>query len=288
MEIIHFDHPGEFQDHVLEILVQHEAENNLILGILANLIADEYSETKPYLAIYRDSRGIQAMALCTPPWPVLVSYEHPPPGKIVLKTMLADMQDALQDDFMGLTGNKVFVSRLVSQWEENSGKKAILKMAMRIYKLEEVQPISGIPGEMRSAEKGDRELLEDWFAGFQREALNEEPDLERVQKQVKAYLSADYRIRGLMIWEVEGQPVSMAGFAGPTPNGIRINAVYTPPHLRKNGYASAVTGGLSQHLLDQGHSFCFLFTDVLNPTSNQIYQQIGYRPICDVDRYLFG
>ena len=90
-----------------------------------------------------------------------------------------------------------------------------------------------------------------------------------------------------MIWEKKGIPVSMAGYAGPTPNGIRIGAVYTPPEQRKKGYASAVTGGLSQHMLDLGYRFCFLFTDLLNPTSNHIYQQIGYKPVCDVDRYVF-
>lgn len=288
MEILHFNHPGEFQDQVLETLVQQEAENNLILGILANLTAGEFSETKPYLAIYRDSGGVQAAALGTPPWPVLVSYEHPPPGKKVLKAMLADMQDTLQDDFTGLTGNKTFVSRLVSEWEGTTGKKAILKMAMRVYKLEAVQPAVGIPGGMRSAVPEDRELLEKWFAGFHRDAFNEKPEHEHIQKRVNAYLTADLRIRGLMIWEVEGQPVSMAGYAGPTPNGIRVNAVYTPPELRKNGYASAVTAELSQGLLDQGYSFCFLFTDLINPTSNRIYQQVGYKPVCDVDRYLFG
>ena len=79
----------------------------------------------------------------------------------------------------------------------------------------------------------------------------------------------------------------MAGYAGPTPNGIRIGAVYTPPDLRRQGFASAVTASLSQHLLDQGRKFCFLFTDLLNPTSNKIYQQVGYRPVSDVDRYDF-
>ncbi len=41
-------------------------------------------------------------------------------------------------------------------------------------------------------------------------------------------------------------------------------------------------------MLDEGRSFCFLFTDVDNPTSNNIYQQIGYRPVCDMPLYQFG
>jgi len=45
--------------------------------------------------------------------------------------------------------------------------------------------------------------------------------------------------------------------------------------------------GVSQHLLDGGRIFCTLFTDLANPTSNHIYQAIGYEPVCDVDEYQF-
>ncbi len=288
MDIIHFEAPGKFQEHVLERLAQHEAENNLMLGILANLIAGEYRGTKPYLAVIQVGGNIQAVSLCTPPWPALISYENPPPDADTLEAMLADMQETLQDDFIGLSGNKEFVSRLISHWEEATEKMAILEMSMRIYKLEEVQPVRGIAGRMRPAEKEEQNLLEDWFSGFHRDAMNEEPNLKRIKRLVKVYLSADPQVRGLMIWEKEGQPVSMAGYAGPTPNGIRIGTVYTPPEQRNNGYASALTAKVCQHLLDLGHRFCFLFADLLNPTSNHIYQQVGFNPVCDVDRYLFG
>lgn len=80
----------------------------------------------------------------------------------------------------------------------------------------------------------------------------------------------------------------MAGAGGRTPNGIRISAVYTPPDLRCRGYASALTAAVSQDQLNRGRRFCFLFTDLANPTSNKIYQEIGYRPVCDYDLYRFG
>jgi predicted GNAT family acetyltransferase len=43
----------------------------------------------------------------------------------------------------------------------------------------------------------------------------------------------------------------------------------------------------SQEHLDAGRRWCFLFTDVENPTSNRIYQAIGYRPIRDVRVFHF-
>jgi predicted GNAT family acetyltransferase len=79
----------------------------------------------------------------------------------------------------------------------------------------------------------------------------------------------------------------MAGASGPTPKGIRIGAVYTPKALRRRGYASTLVAALSQAQLTAGRTFCFLFTDLANPTSNKIYQDIGYMPVCDVDEYRF-
>lgn len=52
-------------------------------------------------------------------------------------------------------------------------------------------------------------------------------------------------------------------------------------------YASALTAAASQDQLDAGRTYCFLFTDLANPTSNHIYQQIGYEPVSDVNMYRF-
>src|SRR5436189_143738 len=92
---------------------------------------------------------------------------------------------------------------------------------------------------------------------------------------------------GIVLWEDGGAVVSMAGFGGRTPSGTRIGPVYTPPDLRGRGYASALTAALTQRLLDGGLRFCFLFTDLANPTSNSIYQRIGYEPVSDVGLWSF-
>ena len=62
---------------------------------------------------------------------------------------------------------------------------------------------------------------------------------------------------------------------------IGIAYVYTPPYYRRKGYATSFMAQLSQMALDQGFKRCVLYTDLLNPTSNSIYQKIGYEPICD-------
>ena len=81
--------------------------------------------------------------------------------------------------------------------------------------------------------------------------------------------------------------MSAVGYGSPTPTGVRIGPVYTPPEFRGRGYASALTAHVSTEQLAAGRSFCFLYTDLANPTSNKIYVAIGYRRVCDSVQYAF-
>jgi hypothetical protein len=74
-------------------------------------------------------------------------------------------------------------------------------------------------------------------------------------------------------------PVTIAALARSTRRGVTVNAVYTPPEQRGRGHASALVAALSEEGLRRGKEFCVLYTDLANPTSNAIYQRIGYRPI---------
>ncbi|TML53864.1 MAG: hypothetical protein E6G15_08530 [Actinobacteria bacterium] len=89
------------------------------------------------------------------------------------------------------------------------------------------------------------------------------------------------------LWVDHGIPVSMAGVGSPTPHGIRVGPVYTPLDLRGRGYASNLVAAACSAALKAGRRFCFLFTDLANPTSNSIYQQIGYRPVSDSAQWAF-
>ncbi len=59
------------------------------------------------------------------------------------------------------------------------------------------------------------------------------------------------------------------------------------PELLGKGFASALVGRMTDALLEGKHRYCFLFTDLANPTSNGIYQRIGYEAVTDVDQYAF-
>lgn len=288
MEIHRYQNPQRFQKVVLPDLLEHEAENNLLLGILSGLIAGEFQEEEPYLAALGEGDRVELVVMRTPPYPVLLSYREQSLPEEMLDLIVEELWSAFGGELSGVTGHPALVSRLASRWEDRASVQAEQEMAMRIYRLEEVQPVPDPGGGLRPAGARDGELLLAWYAGFHREAMGREPEPERVQRGVSRFLQAEAGQRGLVFWEVDGEPVSMAGYSGPTPHGIRIGAVYTPPAHRKQGYASACVAALSQDLLDRGFSFCFLFTDLLNPTSNHIYRQMGYRPVTDVDTFHFS
>ncbi|NMG11196.1 GNAT family N-acetyltransferase [Brasilonema sp. UFV-L1] len=167
-------------------------------------------------------------------------------------------------------------------WHSLTGQSYHLKMALRAFQLEQVQPIFKATGELRLAtRKSDRELLIRWYEAFALEALGTveskvEPIVERLLQLGIAY-----------IWE-DKIPVSMACHVRVTPNGAGVSVVYTPPEHRRKGYASACVAALSQTLLNQGNRYCFLFTDLANPTSNHIYEAIGYQPVGDLFDYSFS
>src|SRR2546421_9200364 len=91
----------------------------------------------------------------------------------------------------------------------------------------------------------------------------------------------------MWLWDIDGRVVSLSGVSGPTPHGIRVAPVYTPPELRGRGYAGNLVAAASQAQLDAGRRFVFLFTDLANPTSNHVYRAIGYEPGTNVDQWVF-
>jgi predicted GNAT family acetyltransferase len=95
---------------------------------------------------------------------------------------------------------------------------------------------------------------------------------------------------GQFLWETAGQSGEPVATAARTPvvGGMaRVAPVYTPPEHRGKGYGGAVTVAVSRDALEAGAREVVLFTDLANPTSNALYQRLGYRPVSDRHLLLF-
>ncbi len=275
MKLTLTEDPHAFQERAFSFLLQNEVENNLMIGLLQRLIADKHDAADPpYYCVVEDAGRVVAAAMRTPPHNLIVPRCPPP----VLEFLARELH-ARGLPLPGVIGPSEAADCFAGAWCAVAGVESRLQMAERIYRLDQVSWPPPVSGRFGVAQRQDAELAIEWARAFNEEALG---SIDDVRPMVERRLDEG----ALFFWR-DARPVSMAGAARSTPHGTAVAPVYTPPELRRRGYASAVVAALSQRILDGGKQFCCLFTDLSNPTSNSIYQKIGYRPVSDVNMLAF-
>ena len=263
------------------VLEPDEARHNLGFGICSTLIDSPRAYPEFHLwTVEADGRVVGA-ALQTPPHNVWLAR----PCRDGAIEALARELDARGLELPGVTAAEPEVDEFADEWERLRGLRRRLVHAQGIYKVSAVRMPAGVPGRLRDATPADRPLLLEWWHRFVTEALHDGGPETDVEAAVDRRLES--RAAGVVLWEDDG-PTSFAAYGGETPHGVRIGPVYTPPERRRRGYGSALTAALSQRLLDEGRTHCFLYTDLANPTSNRIYRSIGYELVCDSAMYEFS
>lgn len=276
MKLRSYSNATEFRDQVFPFLCQNEAQNCLGIGIINTLINQPENYPKFYLWALIESGKTQGVAWMTPPHPIGLSNL---PDQAL--DLLVDEVSKFDERPKAVIGPEAEADAFAKKWTARHVLSIRSTMKQRIYQLNNVNLPFSVPGEMRVVEQKDQTLLEKWSASFIRDCGMGDGS------GASSYAAHAITSRSRYFWIVDGEPVSMAGASGSTPSGIRINWVYTPDNLRGHGYASALVAKLSQKMLDEGRKFCFLYTDLSNPTSNSIYQKIGYRPVSDAVHHNF-
>lgn len=287
MDVVRLDDAAAFLAEAEPLLLADEARHNLILGIAGTIRDTPDLYPLRSLWLVRDDGEVVAAALRTPPYNLILAKPRSTPALATLAEAVAD-----SEEIPGVVGTEPEIHEFAELWSEHSGVPGRVNMRQGVYALDQVELVPTVAGSARVATNDDRELALRWWIAFGEEVFHEGgPGSERAEASVDHKLGSS--TGGILLWEDDGEPVSLAGWGGLTPNGIRIGPVYTPPKLRGRGYATAVTAELSQRLLDGrlfegGRSFCFLYTDLANPTSNAIYERIGYRRVAKAAEIIFG
>jgi uncharacterized protein len=263
----------DFLREVRAYLERQEAVTDLMLGLASRLAEEPLAYgSPPYLAAVAGEQGPILAALMTAPHNLILHSEQD--SISVALELLA--QDLIKGRWVvtGVVGPVQLAEAFAGMWARRTGAIRATGMSQRIYKLSGVIHPRYSPGGLRLAGEDDTGLVVRWMHALQQEAMpnspRPSPDLTHTRIDE----------RDVFLWDDDG-PVSMAVKTRSTRHGVSVGWVYTPPELRRRGYASSCVAALSQQLLDAGFEYCTLFTDLSNPTSNHIYQQIGYRPVCD-------
>ncbi len=277
MQLQRFQDVQQFYERVQDYLICHEAHHSLLFSILHILLhsPDRYPHPS-YLATVEAEGNVIAVALRTPPRKLVLSKMTD------LQASQLIAQDLVQESkkLPGVLGLTPEARAFVAAWQNLTQQPAQLALELRMHQLQTVQPIAPVSGYLRPATESDHSLLTQWNQDFMLEALG---GLDEDPAQTATYQLSQQRV---YIWQ-DQEPVSMVNARPSTPNGATISPVYTPLAYRRKGYATAAVAALSQQLLNQGYRHCFLFTDLANPTSNHIYQMVGYQAIADWHDYSF-
>ncbi|MCP4304155.1 MAG: GNAT family N-acetyltransferase [bacterium] len=274
--------PAEFKRRTRSLLAD-EARHNLIRGILWTLLDDrDVDEDYSLFVVDEDGESVAA-ALMTDPYSLILA-------DAAAEAALTELVAGLISDSVpvpGAIGNRPTVDVFVEAWHKAAGETVTLGMEQGIFSLERLVPARRVAGAAHPAGPADAELVFQWMNEFIDEALPDEPrDDASLRRSIDRRLAGDGP-GGVWVWDVEGRVTAMTSHGSPTGSGIRIGGVYTPPAERGNGFASALVAAQSGWLLNLGYDFCFLFTDLANPTSNAIYERIGYRQVAEGASYTF-
>lgn len=224
-----------------------------------------------------ESQGaIAGVAVMTPPRGLVLAYGLAPGAVEALARHLHPSA------VPSVLGPRDAVAEFANLWRRLRGVPSREGMRQGIYELRSVVHPHYSPGRLRQAVWDELSLLAQWRSQFIAEAGAFPETPEQNRRAAEALLAEGTAY----LWD-DGGPVSVAVAANPTPRGMRVGLVYTPPQRRKRGYATSCVAALSQQLLDSGREFCCLFADLANPTSNHIYQEIGYRLVCEWDEAIF-
>ncbi len=282
-ELKTFTDTTSYSNRVIDFLLLCEADNNLLFGILEKIVINPhcYGEIGPNLFTVEDDGKIELVAFQTPPYNLVISQVD----DLETVDLLANELYKINDKLPGVVGVKGVSSRFANRWKERSGADYKIAMNERIYQLTGVDHSGMDRFELLQADEIKHQaLVVNWSMQFHQEAIG---DIPGGNELFKKQIISDIKNGKIYLLRDGDLIVSMAKYSGNTPNGGLLNLVYTPIQYRKNGYASECVAKVSQKILDGGKDRCFLFTDLANPTSNGIYQKMGYKAVCDVDMYSF-
>jgi len=271
----------QFYNDTFDVLMRDEAQNLILLGnlIIGNEGKDKTGWRDPanwLMATVSDDNDILITALMTPPHNITLYATY----NIINPQAINCLIDGLKDfNIPGITSEKRLAEYFAAEYTARYGLTYKVYMDQRIYELKAVNPDIKKIGSVRLLDEKDMYFFPYWLEAFYSAGTYGKTEMS-IPQDGEVYRSR-LSTKKHYVLEVDGIPVSMAGYTRELQNAVGIAFVYTPPYFRGRGYATSCVAQISQMALDRGYTSCVLYTDLLNPTSNSIYQKIGYKAVCD-------
>jgi len=252
--------------------------NQLPLAIAETCVRDP-ERYGPDAVFYSVELGgaICGAAVQTPPWHVQLSDASPEAAR-----ELAQVFAANHPPIPGVAGPDDAPAQFAATYVAERSGTYVLEFSLGVFGLTSVNELREAGGRWVVATPDHAALLQRWLEAFHDEATPQDPS-PNPDSGARAAASG----RAHLWLHDDEEPVSFVLSSRDIEGWASIGPVYTPPALRGSGYATALVAAVSRHFLAQGRPGCTLFTNLANPTSNAIYERIGYRRVGSANRFAF-
>jgi GNAT superfamily N-acetyltransferase len=276
VELLIFDEPGSWDDadsfagRVRPILAEHPVETSVLGSWIQHAMDSQLMDRTDWLLLLDAGRPVPVGA-------AMRTVRH----DLVLAPLADTVRDRAVDalarrlavevpDLPGVSARPEDAEAFAQAWRRQGGRAARVEMADHAYQIRYPPAGPDVPGRGRPTGPADSAHLLGWLAAFYSEALGAAADAAREQAEARLARGS------LLIWDVDGEAVSLAGLTGPALGVARVGPVYTPPQRRGQGYAGAITAFAAREALARGATICMLYADIHNPTSNHVYSDLGF------------
>lgn len=274
MKFQQYEDVEKFANMINPFLKVNEDKYSLFLGVLERIKVGAYEN--PYMATIEENGELLAIFQMTPPHPLNIIFVD---EKQIAKSADLCITELIKQAIPveSIISVKEWAFLFAQKWQEKTGGSYSLLMDQGLYRLDKVEEsLEMSEGTWRYATANDELLIEEWYAQFEKDTgLSTTAPIE-IKKRVKAMLDE----KEVFLWENQEEVVAMMKKSRPTAKGVTVSLVFTPAEQRKKGYGRTLVAAVSRELLKE-FEFCVLYTDMLNPTSNKIYQEIGYKKLVD-------
>ena len=289
MELRFYDNPFPFLDIAADHLAEEPVLSTVVAGV-ATRIADEreagiaWPEGVPcWFAVVLEGNQVVGTAMRTAKFGAYPAFLLPMPDEAA--RMLAGEVIARGETLTAANGALPAVEVFCAELAAAVGGETRVAQHTRLFELGELVEPAPVAGRLRPATLDEQALVSSWYDAFMADA-DEQAGREPGESAHESPGPEDMRRRieggRVFVWEDEsGQPVHVTAASRPSYGVSRIGPVFTPKEHRGRGIASAAVAEVSKLLLASGERAC-LFTDQANPTSNKIYEALGYRRVVDM------
>ncbi len=289
MELQFFDDPAAFLTMAGDVFAEQPVLSTVIAGVSERIRLQQadgvpWPEGVPcWFAVVTDGEEIIGTAMRTAPFGEYPAYLMPMPDDAVhlLAQALLDRDEIV----LGANGALPAVQVFCEDMAAATGKSATVGQHTRLFELGDLVEPRPAAGRLRPARVDERALIGEWYAAFMADAdeqagrrpgesAHETPSSEELTRRIEG--------GRVFVWvDDDDRPVNVTAATMPAYGVSRIGPVYTPREERGRGYAGSAVYAVSRLLRESGERPC-LFTDQANPTSNKIYEAIGYRRLVDM------